>query len=208
MSNRLKAIGLSVAMISLAQSASAATTTFASDPFAGSTALATPGRQVVATNELFLPSFNLASDTFAFEQSFFGVSAPVSFFNGFAASLPLGGLNVIVLNDTDNDANPATAFNAGTAANLIAARIDTAGPGFFVYRNSSLSVNRLVYSVDLSDSAADLSVLARVTSPTGADAIALLDDFTVGNFEIVPAPSALALLALAGVAGIRRRRVS
>ena len=70
----------------------------------------------------------------------------LSFYNGSAANLPIAGFNVIVLQDNDNDNNPATAFGAGTAANLIAARIDQAGPGFFIYTNQGLGMNRLVYS--------------------------------------------------------------
>ena len=189
-----------------AASASGNTVTFASDPFAGSTALTTPGRQVASNNELFLPSFNIALDQFVVDNTFFNVGSIVYFGNDFASNLPVGGLNVIVLRDTDNDANPATAFNAGSAANLIAARVTTPGAGLFIYWNSSLNVNRLVYSTNLDDNTADLSVLARITSPTGQDAIAELPRFTAGNFAIIPAPSAAALLGLAGIAAARRRR--
>ena len=39
-------------------------------------------------------------------------------------------LNVIVLQDTDDDNNPATPFGAGNAATVIAGRVATDGPGF------------------------------------------------------------------------------
>lgn len=187
-------------------SALGAAVTFASDPFAGSTALTTPGRQVASNNELFLPSFDIALDQFVVDNTFFNVGSIVSFGNDFASTLPESGLNVIVLRDTDNDNNPATAFNAGTAANLIAARVTTPGAGLFIYWNSSLNVNRLVYSTNLDDNTADLSVLARIVAPIGPDAIAELPRFTSANFGIIPAPSAAALVGIACVAASRRRR--
>jgi uncharacterized protein (TIGR03382 family) len=67
-------------------------------------------------------------------------------------------------------------------------------------------VNRLVYSTNLDDNTADLAILARITSPTGAGAIAELSAFNSGNFAIVPAPASAAFLALGGLAMARRRR--
>lgn len=189
-----------------AANATASTVAFSSDPFAGSTALTTPGRQVVGANERFLASFDTYADQFVVDNTFLNIGTSVAFSNNFAANLATGGLNVIVLRDTDNDANPSTAFNAGTAANLIAARISTPGPGLFIYWNSGLSVNRLVYSTNLDDNTADLAILARITSPTGAAAIAELAAFNSGNFAIVPAPASAAFLALGGLAMARRRR--
>ena len=133
----------------------------------------------------------------------------LSFYNGSAANLPVAGFNVIVLQDNDNDNNPATAFGAGTAANLIAARIDQAGPGFFIYTNQGLGMNRLVYSTDLSVATADLKILARLTQPTGADAILAKNDFTGQNFALAPVPEpetwALMLAGLIGVGWAARR---
>jgi hypothetical protein len=185
---------------------------FNSDPFEGSTALTTPGRQVVG-NELFLPEFSIENDVFAFDPTFFDVDAPVSFFNGPASGLPTGGLNVIVLQDSDNDNNPATVFNAGLAANLIAAQITQPGAGFFIYFNSasSINANRLVYSTDLSSDQADLKILARIVSPTGNEAIAALPTFQADNFAIVPEPSTFALSATGaiglGLIQLARRRL-
>jgi hypothetical protein len=198
-------IGL-VAIATTATSSLAAVTTFASDPFAGSTALTTPGRQVVATNELFLSSFDITSDVFAVDSAFFNIGPTISFGNSLASQLPVSGLNVVVIQDTDNDNDPATAFNAGAAANLIAARITTPGAGLFIYWNSSLSVNRLVYSTNLDDNTADLAVIARITGPTGSGAIGQLPLFSQANFQIVPAPGAAGLLAGAGVMAAWRRR--
>lgn len=171
----------------------AAQIVFDTDPFAGTTALSTPGRQVVG-NELFLPSFDLNNDQFVFDANIFGVTG-LQFYNGFVSGLPVSGVNLVVLNDTDNDANPATPFNAGTAANLIAAQITADGPGFFIYHNQGLGLNRLVFSTNLNDNTADLKILARMLAPTGVDAIAILDDFQGNDFNSVPEPATVSLLA-------------
>jgi len=179
---------------------------FNTDPFAGSTALTTPGRQVVG-NELFINDFDVSADLFSFDPAVFDVTAPVSFFSGEAADLPNGGLNVVVLLNSDNDDNPATPFNAGSAANLIAAEIDTTGAGFFIYFNSVLNLNRLVYSTDLSDPTADLKILARIEDPVGQEAIDELATFTAANFDIVPAPASLGLFGVgAALFGLIRSR--
>jgi hypothetical protein len=185
--------------------ASAAVFVFNTDPFAGSTALTTPGRQVVG-NELFISTFDVNTDQFEFDPAVFNFST-LNFFNGTASSLPTGGVNVIVLQDVDNDNNPATAFNAGTAANLIANSLTTDGAGFFVYFNSGLSLNRLVYSTNLNASDADLKILARIVSPTGAAGIAALPTFGANNFTATPEPSAgLLVLSAAGCMALARRR--
>ncbi len=182
--------------------ANAATFRFDTDPFAGSSVLTTPGRQVVG-NELFIPNFSIAEDKFSFDSSAFGV-ANLFFFNGLAADLPSSGLNAIVLQDSDNDNNPTTPFNAVVSADVIAAQIETPSAGFFVYFNSVLNVNRLVYSPDLSDNTADLKILARFTEPIGQAAIDALPQFTADNFEstaAVPEPTTMLGLLASGVIG-------
>jgi hypothetical protein len=203
-----------VAFATWAGAVNAVVITFDDDPFMGTAALTTPGRQVVG-GELFT-AFDIATDVFSFTSPAFGVTPPVSFANGVAASLATSGLNVIVLENLDNDGNPATPFAAGTAANLIADRITGAGAGFFMYFNSGLDLARLVYSTDLSDNTADLKVLARLTNLTGAMGQAALENFTAGNFAVdgeigeptpVPEPATGALL-LTGLLllGARRHR--
>lgn len=199
------ALCAAAALLSLAGAAGATTVSFVTDPFAGSDALTTPGRQIVG-GEDFL-SFDVASDVFAFEPSVFGAGSEILFASGLVGDLPTSGVNVVVLLTTDDDNDPGTPFAAGTAANLIAAQITAPGPGFFVYFNSGLDLPRLVYSVDLSDPTADLKVLARMTNLAGQPGA--LATFTAANFAMIPEPSSLLLVALPGAlaaGGYRRAR--
>lgn len=197
-------LGLALCALSSAQ---ATTVTFASNPFAGSSANPGDGiRTVFAGNQISLPSFDVANDQFVFDPAFFNVGNTLNFANGLAASLTALGLNMVVLQDT------AAGFNAGTAANLIADAITQDGAGFFVYSNRGLGVNRLVYSTNLNLNTADLSVLARIESPSGLDALAALPSFGAANFALAPVPEpgtlvlTLAGLAVAGANAGRRQR--
>lgn len=184
---------------------------FNTDPFAGSTALITPGRQVVGGEDFI--TFNIATDVLAFDGSVFGMGSSISFANGLVGALPNGGLNAIVLQTFDSDLGAAgNQLAAASAANLLAAQFTTPGAGMFLYFNSGLDLPRLVYSPDLSDEMADLRVLARFTNLSGQAGRDLIPTFTAANFAIVttvPEPSSLLLLAggvalLIGVKASRR----
>jgi hypothetical protein len=197
-----------IALLALA-AANASVFRFDTDPFAGSTALITPGRQVVGGEASI--NFNIATDLFSLESTVFNAGTQVNFINALAGNLPTGGVNIIVLQTFDNDANTGTPFGAGNAADLIAGQITTPGAGFFIYFNQGLDLPRLVYSTDLNDPAADLKVLFRMTNLTGQPGRDAMPTFSAGNFEITtaaPEPGTVVTLVSAGVllAGYRLRR--
>jgi len=196
-------------LLSLSGVANATVIRFNTDPFAGSTALTTPGRQIVGGEPSV--SFLIATDVFALERLIFGAGNQVLFVNDVVGNLPSSGVNIIVLQTLDNDNDTSTPFGAGNAASLIAARITTPGPGFFIYFNQGLNMPRLVFSTNLDDGTADLKILARMTNLVGQSAA--LPTFTAENFAMVPEPSSLLLLAGPGVLlavgfTLRRRRAA
>jgi hypothetical protein len=142
------------------------------------------------------------------------VDPAVHFASGLADTLPTTGLNVVVLQDFDNDANPLTPFGAGQAADLIASRITTDSPGFFIYFNQALNLPRLVYSTDLGSSDADLKILARMLNLTGDEGRNAMPTFTAADFEItaspVPEPSSVVMIlsVLAACLYVLRRKRS
>ncbi|NEQ97322.1 MAG: hypothetical protein F6K30_11450 [Cyanothece sp. SIO2G6] len=157
---------------------------FSGDPFDGADVSA-EGRQIVG-NEDFITDFEFANDTYRLNATDFGVADDVSFValdaNAADAAIPIGA-NVIVLLNSDNDGDVTTPFLAGTAATQIAELVDQDGAGFFVYFNSNLQLNRLVYSTNLNDATADLKIISRQTDLIGDSAIAALASFTAENFE-------------------------
>src|SRR5512145_2164968 len=68
---------LAFGFLAFSSTATANTFTFDTDPFAGSTALTTPGRQIVG-GEAFI-TFNIATDLFALNTAVFGVGNTVLF---------------------------------------------------------------------------------------------------------------------------------
>jgi len=176
-----------VGLLAFSSAANATTFRFDTDPFAGTTVLNTPGRQIVGGEDFI--NFSTGSDVFSLESTVFGVENTVNFVNAPAANLPTGGVNVVVLESFDDDNNPLTPFGAGNAATLIANEITTSGAGFFVYFNQGLDLPRLVFSSDLSSSTADLKILARMLNLTGQTGRDTLPSFTAGNFEITTADS-------------------
>lgn len=205
-----KLFGAAALLVSFGTVAHATVFNFDTDPFAGTTALQTPGRQIIQ-NEQFIPSINLATDTFAVNSAAFGIPATtVSFANTLAANLT-GGQNVIVLEDLNQAGGRLPSGNtlaAGTAANLIANSGKESGPGLFVYFNSALNVSRLVFDTDLGSTTSDLKVLARFTGEVGQAGINDLPLFTASNFALttsdVPEPASISVMlaSLVGLLGL------
>jgi hypothetical protein len=191
------ALYTAAALFALETTASATTFDFFTDPFAGTTALTTPGRQIVGGEDFI--TFSIAEDVFRVDPTVFGVADDVSFANDVVANLATSGLNVIVLRTFDDDADPSTPFGAGNAANLIAAQITSPGPGFFIYFNSGLDLPRLVFSTDLDDNTSDLKILFRMTNLTGQAGRDALASLSEANFTFIPEPSSLLLVTSTGV---------
>jgi PEP-CTERM motif len=204
-----KTLFLATALIGFGTTASAGTISFDTDPFAGTTALTTAGRQVIG-GELFT-DFDVKHDVFQFDPAVFGVNS-LSFANEPIGGIPNAGTNLAVLRTFDNDNNPATAFGAGQAANILADQITASGAGFFIYFNSGLDLARLVFSTDLSDATADLKILARLTNFTGQNGRDAMAEFNDRNFATtnVPEPATLGMFAVAaaGLLFARRRRAA
>ena len=204
---RSSILSFAAAALMLGASAQATTFTLTGDPFAGSAAPATPGRQVVGGEPSI--AFSVPADVFSFEGSFFAFVTDIGFANGTIDSIPAAGTNVAVLLTFDDDNNAATAFGAGNAANLLAQQITTPGAGLFVYFNSGLNLARLVYSSDLSDNTADLKILARMTNLTGALGQDAMAQLRAENFAFAPTPvpePATILLLGSGLALMTRLR--
>lgn len=160
---------------------------FSGDPFSGQN-VSDPTRQIIG-NESAIVDFDFINDKYSFSGSDLGIVGGVVNFAAVDANAPIGtipnGTNVVVLLNSDNDNNPNTPFLAGTAASQIAGLVTTSAPGLFVYYNSDLGLNRLVYSSDLSSATADLKIIARQTDLIGQDAINALSSFSATNFEFV-----------------------
>jgi hypothetical protein len=109
--------------------ANATVFTFNTDPFAGSDALTTPGRQVVGGEPSI--TFDIAADVFAFDPAVFNVENQVLFANDVVANLPTSDVNIIVLLTTDNDSDPGTPFGAGKCSQLDRCSNHRAWSGFF-----------------------------------------------------------------------------
>lgn len=157
---------------------------FSGDPFNGED-VAEPERQIIS-NEDLIRDFDFRQDVYRLNATDFEVFGDVNFValdaNVADASIA-SGTNVIVLLNSDNDNNSDTPFLAGTAADQIAELTTEDGAGFFVYFNSSLQLNRLVYSTNLNDASADLNIVSRQTNLTGQKAIATLTEFSADNFR-------------------------
>jgi hypothetical protein len=203
-----KTLFLATALIGFCTTAGAGAITFKDDPFAGTTALTTAGRQVIG-GELST-EFDIQNDVFQFDPAVFGIDS-LSFANGPIGDIPGIGTNLAVLRTFDNDNNAATPFGAGNAANLLADQITNPGAGFFIYFNSGLDLARLVFSTDLSDATADLKILARLTNFSGQAGRDAMAGFSDRNFSTdVPEPTTLGVLAVAaaGLLFLRRRRAT
>ncbi|HEY9628231.1 MAG TPA: calcium-binding protein [Coleofasciculaceae cyanobacterium] len=120
-----------------------------------------------------ITDFNIAEDSFTLDAQALGLDNLV-FQKGQSSQIADG--NVIVLSDGF--------AAAGAAARAIANNNNiTADAGVFAYFNTTLGLNRLVYSKDLAGGG-DISVLANLDNQRGATGQADLAKFTIANFNL------------------------
>ncbi len=160
---------------------------FSGDPFAGGTPApgGTTGINVVNLPDT-ITDYEIGVDAFTLDG--LGLSN-LSFQSGASASLT-GASNALVLTGETFAAAAAAAKAIADNPNV------TAGAGVFVYANSTLGFNRLVFSEDLANGG-DISVLGNLTSQTGQAGIDSLATFTANDFRLNndPASTSAALTA-------------
>jgi Ca2+-binding RTX toxin-like protein len=147
-----------------------------SDPFDGVAPAAPAPGQILGVNAPdTITDFDVGKDMFALDVDSLGLQG-FSFANGVVGDLS-GDANVLVLQ--------GSFANARSAAQAVADNHAlTADAGVFIYHNSTLGINRLVYSSDLSKGGA-FSVMANLTNQGGDAGVALLPNYTGNNFSAV-----------------------
>ena len=137
---------------------------YAGNPFEGED-VSDPERQIIGEED-FITDFDFAEDRYLVDARDFEIDGDASFV-AVDSEKPNTAItartNIVTLLNTDKDGNPDTPFIAGTAANEIADLSTIDGAGLFVYHNSELGLNRLVYSSNLNDADADLKIISRQT---------------------------------------------
>ncbi len=122
-----------------------------------------------------LTDYQIGRDQFVFDASDLNVDGQ-AFQQGVTSQIASNG-NFLVLLDPF--------VNAGTAAQAIAANdAITADAGAFVYFNTTLGINRLVYSQDLNEGG-NISVLANLTNQAGAAGLDSLTSYSASDFSLL-----------------------
>lgn len=160
---------------------------FSGDPFNGTPVDTTDGERAIVNTPDSTPDFDPRRDNLVAR---FGIERPRTFVNGTLEELQAAAAsgvraNTVVIQGTgDADIDDGDVFLAGTAATAIAkSGVAAPGPGVFVYWNSNLQINRLVYSSDLSDPTADISILLNVDTVTGEQALDVLPHYRADTFR-------------------------
>ncbi len=119
--------------------------------------------------------FAIGTDQFLFNGEDLGINELI-FQKGIAAEIASNANVLVLLNPFANAAAAAKAIADNDAI--------TADAGVFVYFNSTLGINRLVYSKDLGNGG-DISVLANLANQSGDAGRANLENFSEKNFRLI-----------------------
>ncbi|MGF1647648.1 MAG: calcium-binding protein [Kineosporiaceae bacterium] len=147
------------------------TVVFTGDPFAG-VDVSAPGRTVVNTPDELL-DHDLLTETLVLDRDDLDLPKDLLVVNGTVQDLFIQGLSGT---DADVVVLQGAVGNAGAAATAIADSGAAEGPGVFVYWNTTLLINRVVWSPDLGDPAADIAVLGNLRAVEGQAALDTLPD--------------------------------
>jgi Ca2+-binding RTX toxin-like protein len=149
---------------------------FSGNVFSGGTPVPVGDTGIQALNQPdVLTDYQIGKDQFFFNASDLGIDDLV-FQKGITFEIASNG-NFIVLLDPF--------VNAATAAQAIAANdAITADEGAFVYFNTTLGINRLVYSQDLGDGG-NISVLANLTNQAGTSGLESLASYSASDFSLI-----------------------
>lgn len=122
-----------------------------------------------------IADYTIGEDQFVFDRLDLGLDSLV-FQQGISSQIAADGNAIALL-----DPFPA----AGAAARAIANNDTiTSGAGVFVYFNSTLGINRLVYSKDLANGG-DISVLTNLNNQRGEAGLTSLSAFSGADFALI-----------------------
>ncbi len=146
---------------------------FAGNVFAGVTPVLVGTTGIVNQPDV-IADYAIGTDRFVFNGVDLGITN-LTFQKGTTAQIAADGNFIVQLDPF---------VNAATAARAIADNpAITAKEGVFVYFNTTLGINRLVYSQDLANGG-NISILANLTNQSGDAGIANLNSFTASDFSL------------------------
>jgi len=132
------------------------------------------GIQALNTPDI-ITDYTIGSDRFVLKGSDLGISQ-INFQKGITSEIASDGNFIVMFDPFPNAASAAQAIAANNAI--------TADQGVFIYFNSTLGINRLVYSQDLGDGG-NISVLANLTNQAGTDGLQSLNSYSANDFSLI-----------------------
>ncbi|KAM3107154.1 hypothetical protein ACJ2PR_31940 [Phormidesmis sp. 146-33] len=147
----------------------------AGNVFSGGTPVlvGTTGIQALNTPDI-ITDYQIGSDQFTFKGSDLGIDQ-INLQKGITSEIAGDGNFIVMLDPFPNAASAASAIAANNAI--------TATEGVFVYFNTTLGINRLVYSQDLGNGGT-ISVLANLTNQAGDAGLQSLNSYSSRDFSL------------------------